>query len=64
MFFVFLNDTTQFPGVPPVLALPEGSILHVEGLMATLCGQFHARLFVQGQDTKECEPTSDFSFLL
>ena len=54
----------EIPGVPPVLALREGSILHVEGQKATLRGQFHARLFVQGQDTKECEPTSDFSFLL
>ena len=54
----------EIPGVPPVLALREGSILHVEGQKATLRGQFHARLFVQGQETKECEPTSDFSFLL
>ena len=54
----------EIPGVPPVLALREGSILHVEGQTAKLRGQFQARLFVQGQDTKEYEPTSDFSFLL
>jgi len=54
----------EIPGVPPVLALREGSILHVEGPKATLRGQFHARLFIQGKETKECEPNADFSFLL
>ena len=50
--------------MPPVLALREGSILHVEGPKATLIGQFPARLFVQGQKVKEYETNTDFSFLL
>merc|ERR1712004_241385 len=53
----------EVPVVPPVLALREGSILHVEDEKATLIGQFPARLFVAGQETKEYETNTDFSFL-
>ena len=49
--------------MPPVLALREGSILHVEDEKATLIGQFPARLFVAGQETKEYETNTDLSFL-
>ncbi len=54
----------EIPGVPPVLALREGSILHVEGQEAKLLGQFEARLFVQGQATKEIEANANLSFLI
>lgn len=53
----------------PVLAMREGSLLHVEGnqgttgLTAILKGSKTARLFRPGQDPKECEPGTDFSFL-
>ena len=33
----------EIPGVPPVLALREGSILKVTGNKAELIGNFHAR---------------------
>ena len=49
----------------PVLALREGSILHVEGHSdAKLLGTFHARLFVKGKDTEEHKPGTNFGFLL
>jgi len=54
----------EIPDVPPVLALREGSILHVEGQKANLKGQFQARLFVSGQEPKEYPADTDFSFLL
>merc|ERR1719210_89920 len=54
----------EIPGVPPVLALREGSILKVEGSKATLLGKFHARLFMAGEETKELPTGHDFSFLL
>ena len=54
----------EIPDVPPVLALREGSILHVEGQKANLKGQFQARLFVRGQEPKEYPCNTDFSFLL
>jgi len=54
----------EVPGTPPVLALREGSILKVEGAKATLLGQFPARLFVAGEETKELPTGHDCSFLL
>jgi len=49
----------------PVLALREGSILHVEGQAdAKLLGTFHARLFVKGKDPEEHKPGTNFGFLL
>jgi len=54
----------EIPGTPPVLALREGSMLRVEGQKATLMGQFNARLFISGEQTKEFPPNQDFSFLL
>ena len=59
-----LSQYHKIPGRPPVLALREGSILNVEGDRATLIGNFHARLFIQGEETKEHPPGSDLSFLL
>jgi len=53
----------QIPGVPPVLALREGSILRVTGSSAQLVGDFHARLFIAGKKTEEYPPGQDFSFL-
>ena len=51
-------------GTPPVLALREGSILHVEGNgVAILKGTFPARLFVPGQEPQEYESGANFSFL-
>jgi len=54
----------EVPGVPPVLALREGSVLCVEGQKATLKGTFNARLFVPGKSPVEYPPAHDFSFLL
>jgi len=54
----------EIPGRPPVLALREGSILHVEGDKALLKGTFNARLFKGGEEPKEYPPAQDFSFLL
>jgi len=52
-------------GSPPVLALREGSILHVEGDKdAKLVGSFDARLFVKGKEPKEYKPGTNFGFLL
>ena len=52
------------PGTPPVLALREGSILHVEGSdVAILKGTFPARLFMPGQEPQEYESGANFSFL-
>ena len=42
----------------------EGSILKVAGNSAKLLGPFHVRLFVAGQEPLECDPETDFSFLL
>ena len=39
-----INQYHEIPGVPPVLALREGSILKVHGDKATLLGTFKARL--------------------
>ena len=51
--------------IPPVLALREGSLLHVDGNnSAILKGNFHARLFMPGEEPKECESGTNFSFLL
>ena len=53
------------PETPPVLALREGSLLHVEGNdMAILRGSFQARLFVPGDEPKEYESGTNFGFLL
>lgn len=54
----------EIPDRPPVLALREGSLLHVEGQKAVVKGQFKARLFVQGKEPEEFETGTDFSFLL
>lgn len=59
-----LNQYHEIPDRPPVLALREGSILSVEEDAARLLGDFPARLFVQGQETKEYPPGTDFGFLL
>jgi len=50
---------------PPVLALREGSILHVQGDKdATLLGTFDARLFVRAKQPQEFPPQTNFGFLL
>ena len=50
---------------PPVLALREGSLLHVEGNdSAILKGTFCARLFMSGKEPKEYESGTNFCFLL
>ena len=50
---------------PPVLALREGSILHVEGNdTAVLKGTFPARLFKPGEEPQEYTSGTNFSFLL
>jgi len=54
----------EIPDVPPVLALREGSLLHVEGEKATLKGLFPARLFVPTKSPEEFPVGTDFSFLL
>lgn len=54
----------EIPGVPPVLALREGTLLHVEGEKATLKGLFPARLFVPTKLPEEYPIGTDFSFLL
>jgi len=52
-------------GSPPVLALREGSILHVEGDKdAKLVGSFDARLFVKGKEPEEHKTGTNFGFLL
>merc|ERR1719204_805451 len=49
----------------PVLALREGSILHVEGDSdAKLIGSFDARLFVKGKPPQEYKTGTNFGFLL
>jgi len=49
----------------PVLALREGSILHVEGDSdAKLIGSFDARLFVKGKPPQEHKTGTNFGFLL
>ncbi|XP_045133545.1 alpha-aspartyl dipeptidase-like [Portunus trituberculatus] len=54
----------ELPDVPPVLALREGSLLKVEGDLATLQGLYAARLFVRGKQPEEFAVNSDLSFLL
>jgi len=54
----------EVPGVPPVLALREGTLLHVEGDKATLKGLFPARLYIPGKLPEEFPVGTDFSFLL
>ena len=52
-------------GTPPVLALREGSILHVEGNdSAVLRGTFPARLFMPGDEPKEYASGTNFTSLL
>ncbi|XP_052868279.1 probable alpha-aspartyl dipeptidase [Anopheles cruzii] len=48
----------------PVLGLPEGTTLMVEGDVATVVGFFPARLFRQRQAWRQFQPGSDVSFLL
>lgn len=54
----------EIPGVPSVLALREGTLLHVEGDKATLKGVFPARLYVPGKQPEEFPIGTDFSYLL
>ena len=56
----------EYPEHPPVLALREGSLLHVQGEdSAVLKGTFSARLFLPGgQEPKEYATGTDFGFLL
>ena len=49
---------------PPVLAMREGSILHVEGNDAILKGTFQARLFMQGAEPTEYNTGTNFNILL
>jgi len=51
-------------GVPPVLALREGSYLHVEDSKMTLGGGFAALLFKGTGAPKSYDDKSDLSFLL
>ena len=48
----------------PILALREGSILRVEGAVATIRGASGARLFRKGQATTDLEVGADVSTLL
>ncbi|KAH3690127.1 alpha-aspartyl dipeptidase-like [Dreissena polymorpha] len=54
----------EYEDAPPVLAIREGCILHVEGDKATLCGKNDARLFIRGKTPEEFQPGADMSFLL
>jgi hypothetical protein len=50
--------------MPPVLALREGSFLHVEDNAADLVGDKHALVFRVNNDPVEYKPGADFAFLL
>lgn len=50
-------------GVPPVLAVREGSLLHIEGDKATLKGTYDALLFKGTGEPKSYKTGTDFSFL-
>lgn len=56
--FVSLNPETT------VIGLREGSMLKVDGSVATLEGESKARIFKGGEDPREIRPGSDVSFLL
>ena len=49
--------------MPPVLALREGSLLHVEGDKAVLKGTLDALLFKGTGEPKSFKTGTDFSFL-
>ena len=49
--------------MPPVLALREGSLLHVEGDKAVLKGTLEALLFRGTGEPKSYKTGTDFSFL-
>ena len=55
--------TREESGVPPVLALREGSLLHVEGDKAVLKGALEALLFKGTGEPKSYKTGTDFSFL-
>lgn len=59
-----IRQYQEIPGVPPVLALREGSILHVEGDKAVLQGEPDALLFRGNVEPKRFPSGTDFSFLL
>ncbi len=50
-------------GVPPVLAMREGSLLHVEGDRAVLKGTFEALVFRGDNPPKSYKTGTDFAFL-
>eukprot|EP00095_Tigriopus_kingsejongensis_P003714 maker-scaffold36_size508890-snap-gene-4.14 protein:Tk03714 transcript:maker-scaffold36_size508890-snap-gene-4.14-mRNA-1 annotation:"alpha-aspartyl dipeptidase" len=59
-----IRQYQQIPGVPPVVALREGSLLEVEGNSAILKGQYEALLF-QGDNPPQSYPSgTDFGFLM
>ena len=57
------NLKQEEPGVPPVLALREGSLLHVEGDKAILKGTLDALLFKGTGEPKSYTTGTNFSFL-
>jgi dipeptidase E len=51
------------PGVR-VVAIPEGTMLRVEGPSVTLVGEKPARIFLNGETPRDIEPRESFDFLL
>ncbi|XP_046999142.1 alpha-aspartyl dipeptidase [Schistocerca americana] len=54
----------EISGMPPVLGMREGCILHVEGNKAVLKGLCGAKLFSPAKQPKELDVGADVSFLL
>lgn len=59
-----INQYHEIPGMPPVVGLREGSILHVEGNNIKLIGDKPARMFISGKEPTEYPVNSNLSFLL
>lgn len=58
-----IKQYQEVPDVPPVVALREGSLLHVEGDSAILKGSFEALLFKGTGEPKGYPVGTDFGFL-
>jgi dipeptidase E len=51
------------PGMP-VVAIPEGTMLRVEGDRLELIGERNAKVFLKGRDVAECPPGDSLQFLM